>query len=71
MRCRRFDQALESFSSVIAIDEHHPLALDLGAHCAFAIGNRRLGIDYAKRANLVGQHDSYNAWKAGLYDRDT
>lgn len=69
MRCGRFADALDSFSKVIARDEHHPLALDHGAHCAFAVGNRRLGIDYAKRANLVGRHESYNAWTAGLYDR--
>ncbi len=71
MRCRRFAEALDSFSKVIAKDEHHPLALDCGAHCAFAIRNRRLGVDYAKRANLLGQHGTYNAWRAGLYDPPT
>lgn len=71
MRCRRFAEALDSFSRVVAKDEHHPLALDCGAHCAFAVGNRRLGIDYAKRANLLGQHETYNAWRAGLYDPPT
>jgi tetratricopeptide (TPR) repeat protein len=69
MRCGRFADALASFSMVIARDEHHPLALDCGAHCAFAVGDRRLGIEYAKRANLVGQHETYNAWRAGLYGR--
>jgi hypothetical protein len=48
-----FTEALDAFTKVIAEDAYHPLALDCGAHCAFVTGDRRLGIDYAKRANVL------------------
>lgn len=68
MRCGRFAEALDAFMKVVAKDTHHPRALDCGAHCAFSVGERRMGIDYAKRANLLGQHETYNAWHAGMYN---
>lgn len=55
MRCGRFAEALDAFMKVVAKDAHHARALDCGAHCAFAIGERRMGIDYAKRARSERQ----------------
>lgn len=68
MRCRMFETALDAFKLVLAKEEHHPRALDLAAHCAFVLGDRRAGSAYAKQANLVGEHETYNAWRMGMYE---
>lgn len=68
MRCRMFETALDAFKLVLAKEQHHPRALDLAAHCTFVLGDRRAGIAYAKQANLVGEHETYNAWRMGMYE---
>ncbi len=67
MRCQMFDKALEALKLVLAKEEHHPDALDSAAHCAFVLGDRRAGIEYAKAAKLLGVDNSYNAWRNGNY----
>ena len=63
MMLERYGDALAQFEAVIAAREDYALALGYAARCAFALGNTRQGIRYAKKARRLGEPDEYNAWR--------
>ena len=67
-RCGDPAGALEMLERVIRINrEHVALALDRAARCAFLIGESNKGRRFAKRANELGQSDTYRDWQSGKY----
>lgn len=60
-RASDFAGALEALEQVISDQrfEHHALALDIAAACAFELGKNKRGEELARRANQVGVSRSY------------
>ena len=63
MMLSRHDAALAEFEAVIAARPDYALAHLDAATCAFALGNARQGIKYAKTARRLGEPAAYNAWQ--------
>ena len=59
--------ALEMLERVIRINKEHALAIDHAAYCAFLTGDAKKGARLAKRADALGQSDTYDEWRAGKY----
>ena len=68
-RCGEDKEALDALSRVVEIQPDHALALDVAAHCAFSLGNGKMGRHLAKRANALGYSETYRDWKEGKYRR--
>ena len=66
-RCGEIKGALDVLSGVIAIEPNHAMALDVCAHCAFVLGQTKLGLRLAKRAHVLGFSESYLEWHSGKY----
>ncbi len=66
-RCGEFKEALDALNRVIKLDPDHALALDVAAHCAFLVGEGNMGRRLAKRANVLGQSETYRDWHEGKY----
>ncbi len=67
MELGRHGQALENFESAIESAPEFARAYLYGARCAFAVGDKRAGIRYAKAARRFGEPGEYIAWKLGKY----
>ena len=59
--------ALGALSKAIEVKPDHALALDVAAHCAFLVGDGKKGRRLAKRANALGQSETYRDWQDGKY----
>lgn len=68
MRAQEFREAAERFRAALEDKPEHPLAMDLLAHCLFALGARREALVWAKKAFHGGQPGTLRAFKAGVYD---
>jgi len=68
MRCNDFAGGLEVLEYAIKLKPHHALALDAAAHCAFLVGDKVKGLSLAKRAEQLGQRETYSQWKLGKYN---
>ena len=66
-RCGDPAGALEMLERVIRINREHALAIDHAAYCAFLTGDATKGRRLAKRADELGQSDTYREWQAGKY----
>ena len=66
-RCGDPAGALEMLERVIRINKEHALAIDHAAYCAFLTGDAAKGARLAKRADALGQSDTYREWIAGKY----
>ena len=66
-RCGDPAGALKMLERVIRINREHALAIDHAAHCAFLTGDAPKGRRLAKRANELGQSDTYDEWQSGKY----
>ena len=66
-RCGDPAGALEMLERVIRINKEHALAIDRAAYCAFLTGDAKKGARLAKRADALGQSDTYREWIAGKY----
>ena len=69
MKLLRHSEALLQLESVIGAKPDYALAHLHAAHCSFALGNQRKGINYAKTARRLGESGEYVAWKSGTYAR--
>ena len=63
----RFPEGLEQLEGVIRVRPDYALAYRHAAHCAFGVGNRVKGRDYAKRARRLGDSTEFDAWQRGEY----
>ena len=69
MKLERFDEALAEFLSVVGERPDFGSAWEYAAHCAFSLGNRTVGLQYAKKARGLGAPGVYEAWDRGAYGR--
>ena len=63
MMLSRHQEALAQFEDVIDVKPDYALALNHAARCAFAIGDKRKGIRYAKKARRFGEPAAYKEWR--------
>ena len=66
-RCGYYGEALEELDGVISAQPEHAMALDVAAHCAFLQGDAQKGARLAKRANALGQSETYREWREGKF----
>ena len=66
-RCGYYGQALKALDEVISAQPEHAMALDVAAHCAFLQGDPQKGAGLAKRANALGQSETYREWRDGKF----
>ena len=66
-RCGYHGEALEALDEVISTQPEHAMALDVAAHCAFLQGDPQRGAGLAKRANALGQSETYREWREGKF----
>ena len=66
-RCGEVEGALSALSRAVEVKPDHALALDVAAHCAFLVGDGKKGRRLAKRANVLGQSETYRDWQEGKY----
>ncbi len=66
-RCGYYGEALEELDKVISAQPEHAMALDVAAHCAFRQGDAQKGARLAKRANVLGQSETYIEWREGKF----
>ena len=66
-RCGDFGLALAALLRVIELQSDHALALDAAADCAFMMDDMKLGRQFAKKANALGQSETYESWRKGRY----
>ena len=66
-RCGEYTLALAPLLRAIELQPDDALALDSAAHCAFTVGDMKLGRRLAKKANILGQSETYEAWQKGRY----
>ena len=67
MNLERFDEALAEFLSVVGTRPDFGSAWKYAAHCAFSLGNKTVGLQYAKKARALGAPAAYDAWDSGAY----
>ena len=63
----RFSEALEHLEDVITVRSDYALAYRYAAHCAFRLGARVKGLDYAKTGRRLGDSTEFDAWERGDY----
>ena len=68
-RCGDYGSALDALLRAIEVQPDHALALDNAAHCAFMVGDTKTGRRLAKKANTLGQSETYREWRKGMYRR--
>ena len=59
--------ALDVLHRVIELEPDHALALEIAAHCACMVGDRRSGRQWANRADDLGLSETDKDWRAGTY----
>ncbi len=62
MMLSRHQEALEHFENAFSTNPNYAIALLHAARCAFALGNKRKGIRYAKKARRFGEPAAYKEW---------
>lgn len=62
MMLSKHQEALESFETALSASPNYAIALLHAANCAFALGDRRKGIRYAKKARRFGEPAAYKEW---------
>ena len=63
----RFSGGLEQLEGVIKTSPDYGLAYRYAARCAFRVGDKVKGREYAKKARRLGDSSEYDAWRAGTY----
>ena len=63
----RYEEGLEHLDEVVRVRPDYALAYRYAAHCAFRLGNRVKGLDYAKSARRLGDSTEFDAWERGEY----
>ena len=66
-RCGEVEGALGALIRAVEVKPDHALALDVAAHCAFLVGDGKRGRHLVKRANVLGQSETYRDWQEGKY----
>ena len=66
-RCGYYGEALETLDEVISAQPEHAMALDVAARCAFLQGDSQKGARLVKRANALGQSETYREWREGKF----
>ena len=61
----RFPGGLEQLEGVIKTSPDYGLAYRYAARCAFRVGDKVKGREYAKKARRLGDSSEYDAWRAG------
>jgi transcriptional regulator with XRE-family HTH domain len=69
MALDKYADALKNFEIVIGSSPDYAVALDHAAHCAFSLHDNQKGMDYAKRAFILGAPEAYNDWRNGKYKK--
>ena len=67
MNVGRLEEALADYLEVVGDRPDFGSAWGNAAHCAFSLGNRTAGLQYAKRAHALGDRIAYDAWDKGVY----
>ena len=67
MNAGRLEEALADYLEVVGARPDFGSAWGNAAHCAFGLGNRTAGLQYAKRAHALGDPSAYDAWDKGAY----
>ena len=67
MKLSKHSEALEQFEKVIAVRPDYAMSYKFAAICAFSLGNKRKGLNYAKNARRLGEPGPYIAWKKGFF----
>ncbi len=68
-RTGNYEGGLELLELVIEREPDHARALNDAAHCLFVLGKRRKAETYANKAHHLGDSETHQNWKAGIYDR--
>lgn len=69
MNAERYEDALADYLVVGQTRPDFVAVWEGAAHCAFSIGNRTDGLEYAKKARVLGEPRVYDAWDRGAYGR--
>lgn len=67
MMLERFDEALEHFEAAIKARPDFASTYTHAARCAFELGDKRKGLEYAKSARMLGEAEEYIKWQDGKY----